>query len=214
MLSVAPSSTSWDHRPAVSSPLSSSPIRPSSPKSPICSPRSRRHTQSSPIQPPRPRYSTRPARPNPLLQRRQDAHESRRRNFLQTVRQRSQDKTWHRREIEGQFLRSSWLTNLGLLMHDAPAFSEADIHHALAFEQEAALPTPDEDEIMEDLVPDDKPVEGLLDSHEEQPTSPSLPDEYDDIFAELLSKEQLQQSQLHYPPDRMDLTDEPGQSPS
>ncbi|PHH62318.1 hypothetical protein CDD81_7238 [Ophiocordyceps australis] len=213
MLLVAPPSASWDHRPAVSSPLSSSPIRASSPKSPIRSPSSLRQTQSSPIQPPKLRYSTRPARPNPLLQRRQEAHEARRRTFLQTVRQRSQDKTWHRREIEGQFLRSSWLTNLGRLMHDAPAFSEADIDHALAFEQEAALPTPDEDEIMEDIVPEDKPVQVMLDSHEERPPSPSLPDEYDEIFAELLSKEQLQQPQPGYLPDQMDLTDESGQSP-
>lgn len=106
MLSFAPSpifSGSWDHRPSVSSPLSSSPIRASSPLSPID-----RNTlpqcqiQSSPIQPPKFKFATRPTRPNPVIRRREEAQEQRRKNFLQSVRQKSEDKAWQRRDIEGQ----------------------------------------------------------------------------------------------------------------
>ena len=106
MLSLTPSSVysgCRDHRPAVSSPLASSPIRASSPLSPVHENRlSQRQTQSSPIQPPKFRYATRPTRPNPLMRKREEVQESRRRRFLQNVRQKSDDKAWQRRDIEGQ----------------------------------------------------------------------------------------------------------------
>lgn len=106
MLSFAPSAIftgAWDHRPAVPSPLSSSPVRASSPLSPIDSNAlSQRQTQSSPIQPPKFKYAARPTRPNPVMQRREEAQDKRRRGFLQSVRQKSDDKAWRRRDIEGQ----------------------------------------------------------------------------------------------------------------
>lgn len=103
------------HKPAVSSPLSSSPIRPSqghSNSSPPLSPRNpntllllpRRDSQSSPVRDSQPsnklfKYASRSAKPNPLLPRqgRENAQESRRKMFLKNVRQRADDKTWLRR---------------------------------------------------------------------------------------------------------------------
>lgn len=106
MLSFGPAqafSGCWDHRPAVPSPLSSSPLRASSPLSPVHeNTLAQRQTQSSPIQPPRFKYASRPARPNPVMRRREEAQESRRRGFLQGVRQKADDKAWQRRDIEGQ----------------------------------------------------------------------------------------------------------------
>ena len=106
MLSFTPSpifSGSWHHRPAVSSPLSSSPIRASSPLSPIDrNTLPQRHIQSSPIPPPKFKFATRPTRPNPVVRKREEAQDQRRRSFLQSVRQKSDDKAWQRRDIEGQ----------------------------------------------------------------------------------------------------------------
>lgn len=94
--------TAWDFKPAVPSPLSSSPIRPTSPLSPISdNTAARRQTQSSPIPAPKFKYASRPARPNPVVRKREDAQESRRKMFLQNVRQRADDKTYQRRDMEG-----------------------------------------------------------------------------------------------------------------
>ena len=112
------------HRPAVSSPLSSSPIRapsyspppsagPFSPRDPNGLPRSQQQqqqhsdTQSSPIPAPpsKFRFATRTPRPNPVVRRREDAQESRRRLFMRDVRQRADDKKWERRGGEQEVRR-------------------------------------------------------------------------------------------------------------
>ncbi|PNY26376.1 Uncharacterized protein TCAP_03690 [Tolypocladium capitatum] len=209
-------SGAWDHRPAVSSPLSSSPIRASSPLSPIDkNALPQRQVQSSPIQSAKLKFASRPTRPNPVVRRREDAHESRRRDFLQSVRQKSDDKAWQRRDIEGQFLKTSWLANLGRLAHDAPDFSEADVEDAIAFLQEAQRHLA-EDETMSDSHGEDEELAALVASYEEQqlaprPPSPTLFDEeYADIFAELMSQEQVPQNQSQNPADQMDMTDDNG----
>lgn len=107
---------SWDHRPSVSSPLSSSPIRASSPLSPVDSNSlPQRQVQSSPIQPPKFKFASRPSKPNPVVRKREDAQESRRRSFLQNVRQKSDEKAWQRRDIEGQVRHY-------FLQHPVPSF--------------------------------------------------------------------------------------------
>lgn len=106
MLSFAPApifTTNWDHRPNVSSPLSSSPLRASSPiGTQDENPFSMRQTQSSPIAPPKFKYAGRPTRPNPVMRRREDAQQQRRTNFLRSVRGKAEEKAWQRRDIEGQ----------------------------------------------------------------------------------------------------------------
>lgn len=106
MLSFAPTpifSGSWDHRPSAPSPLTSSPIRASSPLSPIDrNSHPQRQIQSSPIQPIKFKFASRPTRPNPVVRKREDVQEGRRRLFLNNVRQKSEDKAWQRRDIEGQ----------------------------------------------------------------------------------------------------------------
>ncbi|XXH04308.1 hypothetical protein Hte_010722 [Hypoxylon texense] len=91
------------HRPMHSSPLSSSPIRPSQ-SSPPLSPRDPntlpgRDIQSSPIKAPpsRFKFASRNAKPNPLRQTRENAQESRRNLFLKNVRRRADDRQWERR---------------------------------------------------------------------------------------------------------------------
>lgn len=120
------------YRPAVSSPLSSSPIRATStsPTKPqfggggshsqiMSSPLSAREpntcalprVQSSPI----PgleekekknnsifKFANRETRPNPVAKKREDKQETRRRLFLQNVRQRADDKKWERRGGENE----------------------------------------------------------------------------------------------------------------
>jgi hypothetical protein len=106
MLSFAQSSMGpapWNHRPTVSSPLSSSPLRASSPLSQIDgNTLSQRQIQSSPIKPPKFKYAARQPRPNPVVRRREETQEKRRQEFLQNVRQKQEDKAWRRRDIEGQ----------------------------------------------------------------------------------------------------------------
>lgn len=114
------------YRPTVSSPLSSSPVRASTPppqptlssSSPLspCHPNNSnnnnssssnfawsRDVQSSPLpaSPSKPvsKFASRgPPRPNPLtVQKREAAQESRRKLFLKNVRQRAEDKRWERR---------------------------------------------------------------------------------------------------------------------
>ncbi|TFB04595.1 hypothetical protein CCMA1212_003680 [Trichoderma ghanense] len=219
MLSFTPKpvhSNTWDNRPAVSSPLSSSPVRASSPLSATDEPPPQslpRQIQSSPIRPVQFKYQARPARPNPVIKRREEAQEQRRRTFLQSVRQKAEDKSWQRRDIEGQFLKTNWLANVGRLSHDAPSLSEADIEDAMAFLQESGQPQiMDDDTIPEELVEE----EHMLTSYEEEvmaqggralPTLVEEGDEYDDIFAELISQEQHLSQQHHssQPSSQMDI---------
>lgn len=96
------------HRPAISSPLSSSPIRATTPP-PLsaCDANARREIQSSPIHaswsssgPSKPvsKFAARPTRPNPVVnQKREAAQESRRKLFLKNVRQRAEDSRWEKR---------------------------------------------------------------------------------------------------------------------
>ncbi|KAG8169129.1 hypothetical protein KVR01_001878 [Diaporthe batatas] len=110
------------HRPAISSPLSSSPIRATTP--PPLSARdanARRETQSSPISAswssspgttkPVSRFAARPTRPNPVVsQKREAAQESRRKLFLKNVRQRAEDQRWERRGGEQELLKLEWIS--------------------------------------------------------------------------------------------------------
>lgn len=102
-------------------------------------------------------------------------------------------------------MKTSWLANVGRLSHDAPSFSDADIEDAATFSPEAAQSQMDEDMIPEELMDEEQ----LLTSYEEEvmalqgsrlPTLAEEDDEYDDIFAELISQEQEQQPlQQHQP---------------
>ncbi|KAI1013319.1 hypothetical protein LB503_001965 [Fusarium chuoi] len=218
MMSFSPApifSGSWDHRPAVSSPLSSSHVRASSPLSPIdrnvCP---QRQIQSSPIKPPKFKFSSRPTRPNPVNKKRDELHEGRRKVFLQNVRQSREDKAWQRRDIEGQFLKTNYLADRGQLSHDAPDITEADIEDAMTFYQEQPpIPEQDEDETMMD---EEEQLEAMLASYEEQqqqmassqrPPSPPLSDaDYDDVFAELIAQEQFKQNKPPRPQDQIDTS--------
>ncbi|KAF4977862.1 hypothetical protein FZEAL_5706 [Fusarium zealandicum] len=203
----------WDNRPAVSSPLSSSPVRASSPLSPIDrNALPQRQVQSSPIKPPKFKFASRPTRPNPVVRKREDVQEGRRKLFLQNVRQKSEDKAWQRRDIEGQFIRTNYLADKGQLFRDAPAFSEADIEDAMAFQQE--LSQVDEEKEDEVMVDEDEQLEAMFASYEEQqttpsqrPHSPTLSDnDYDDIFAELIAQEQSQHQMEAESQDQMDTS--------
>ncbi|XWW95894.1 hypothetical protein V2A60_003862 [Cordyceps javanica] len=228
MLSFAPApifTAGWDHhRPAVPSPLSSSPLRASSPLGPQdrhddadgSDSFALRQTQSSPIQPPKFKYAARAtASRNPVLRRREDAQQQRRANFLRSVREKAEDKAWQRRDIEGQFLKTNWIADMDRLSHDAPELSEADIEDASSFQPESIWQQDDmgdqdmdDDDGMVDEYAEDAEVEALFSSYQQQqqqqqqmrspttrPISPFLSDdEYDDIFEELLSAKDIDQA--------------------
>ncbi|KAK0384934.1 hypothetical protein NLU13_7413 [Sarocladium strictum] len=194
---VASSPAPWNNRPAVSSPLSSSPIRASSPLSPLDkNTLFQRQTQSSPLQPPKFKFASRPSRPNPLVRKREEAQEARRTNFLQSVRRKAEDKAWQRRDIEGHFLKTSWLADRDQLARDAPTLTDADLEDAMAYGNEQ-LPREMDDELMEYGPPDDD-LEAMLASYEQdaspsqRPKSPSFSDddEYEDVFADFMSHEE------------------------
>lgn len=116
--------TTTSYRPAVSSPLSSSPIRATTP--PPLAPRdanARRATQSSPISasagPAKhtlSKFASRPARPNPVTQKREVAQEGRRKLFLRNVRQRAEDRRWEMRGGEQEVSFFSFFALLFLLL--------------------------------------------------------------------------------------------------
>ncbi|KAL2019702.1 hypothetical protein VTK56DRAFT_9239 [Thermocarpiscus australiensis] len=225
------------HRPPVSSPLSSSPIRPPppSPFSP-CDPNTlntfrpppQRETQSSPIRAPSTsanssgsgskfRYATRNPRPNPVLKRREDAQEGRRRLFLQNVRQRADDKRWERRGGEDELLKLEWWR----LNRERQLAREAEVAQYLALdadvdEQERELQLQgllarrepgggsDVDALMADAIEqqEEAEVDALLSALEMAesegqrglPGSPgsshfSNDEDYDGIFMDLISQQ-------------------------
>ncbi|KAI1085125.1 hypothetical protein F5B20DRAFT_131108 [Whalleya microplaca] len=216
------------HRPSVSSPLSSSPIRPSQ-RSPPLSPRNlntlpRRDTQSSPIQqtpPPKFKFASRSAKPNPLRQKREDVQESRRNLFLKNVRQRADDKKWERRGGDQEALKLEWATiqrrwreqkNTDL---DGIMF-EDELDDIPEFSQESSQ---DSDDIMVDTLAQEEEEElnamlSMLEtqSSPQQPVQqsepPSLSDDedYDDIFMDLLSQEEEGSSQDFVSSGQMDMS--------
>lgn len=103
------------HQPFVSSPLSSSPIRASSPSSPLSEKSANlvnRETQSSPIRPSTfnkfSRYAHQPPTHTAQIRQRQSrARETRRKNFLDQVRQRADQRTYQRRDMEGTVRHTS-----------------------------------------------------------------------------------------------------------
>ncbi|ROW00806.1 hypothetical protein VMCG_06539 [Cytospora schulzeri] len=104
---------SASYRPAVSSPLSSSPIRATTP--PPLTPRdanARREVQSSPTAAAKhtSKFASRPTRPNPVNQKREVAQEGRRKLFLRNVRQRAEDRRWEMRGGEQELLKLEWFS--------------------------------------------------------------------------------------------------------
>ncbi|KZL68396.1 hypothetical protein CI238_00065 [Colletotrichum incanum] len=206
--------TSWDFRPAVSSPLSSSPARAASPLSPIDD-NTVRHTQSSPIPQPKFKYASRPARPNPVVRKREEAQESRRKLFLQNVRQRADDRSYQRRDMEGTLLKSDWDRDMrqryyAKQLEGDAMFSEADIDDAAAIARERIQNIPDDvEDMMVDAIAqaEQDELDALLLSHDQSSEPPhstyssqsqsmqsdafsiSDDEDYDALFMNLVSQE-------------------------
>ncbi|KAI1178642.1 hypothetical protein F4777DRAFT_537418 [Nemania sp. FL0916] len=195
------------HRPAVPSPLASSPIRPSQ-ASPPLSPRNPntlpRHTMSSPIQgpPSKFKYASRSAKPNPLRLSREKAQESRRTLFLKNVRQRSDDKKWEQRGGDQEALKLEWHR----LNRQWRQEKDADIDGMVfdyEFEDVPADQHPvqeETDDMMVDAIAQEEEAEldamiSLLDtsspqaSHQANPSSLSDDEDYDALFMDILSQE-------------------------
>ncbi|OLN93099.1 hypothetical protein CCHL11_07505 [Colletotrichum chlorophyti] len=201
--------TSWDFRPPVPSPLSSSPIRASSPLSPI-NDNTVRQTQSSPIAPPKFKYASRSTRPNPVVRKREDAQETRRKLFLQNVRQRADDRTYQRRDMEGTLLKSDWDRDMrqrwyAKQLEGDTMYSEADIEDAAMLPQSSVQNVHEDlDDMMVDAIAQEEQAEldALLLSysqsadrqqpaHAAQSDSLSLSDDedYDALFLNLASQD-------------------------
>ncbi|KAI0017074.1 hypothetical protein F4780DRAFT_628417 [Xylariomycetidae sp. FL0641] len=199
------------HRPAVASPLSSSPLRPSHDSSMPLSPRDtntlpRREIQSSPSKPPSSKFkfAARNPRPNPLRQSRENTQEGRRKLFLKNVRQRADDKAWERRGGDQDVLKLEWAT----LNRQWRQQKDADLD-GVVFEHELEdIPetsqeplSRDSDDVMVDAIARDEEREldamlSLLEpasfEAQEQPDSPSLSDDddYDSLFQDYLSEQE------------------------
>lgn len=114
--------SAWNHRPFVSSPLSSSPIRASSPSSPLTersSSMANRQTQSSPIQPSTfvkfSRYAHQATSARQRKNKTED-REGRRKLFLDQVRRRADERTYQRRDMEGTVSRTPCRYTLRAIM--------------------------------------------------------------------------------------------------
>ncbi|KAK3365727.1 hypothetical protein B0T24DRAFT_397142 [Lasiosphaeria ovina] len=221
--SMSPATASSPFRPVVSSPLSSSPIRASA-SSDYSPPRHHHHfraTQSSPIAPPptttasasKFKYATRNPRPNPVVKRREEAQDSRRRLFLQNVRQRADEHKWERRGGEDELLKLEWVRlnrELRQAKHSDTAcmVSEGEIEDEPAlqlhphFQNHNRNPAVDDvDALMVDAIEQQEEAEldALLSSlpeesqnRQSQPGSPcffSDDDDYDGLFMDLLSRQ-------------------------
>ncbi|KAK0627014.1 hypothetical protein B0T14DRAFT_423773 [Immersiella caudata] len=195
------------------SPLSSSRIRASSVSPP---PRTTsdftfnlREHQSSPLaarsqQESRFKYATRDAKPNPVVRKREDAQEGRRRLFLQNVRQRQEDQKWEKRGGEDQLLKLEW----SRLNRELRQAKESDIDGFVRIEDiDDELPNEQPDDIdamMLDALEQEEQaeLEALLASlpsegSAQAQTSPSRPEsmhfsddeDYDSLFMELISEQ-------------------------
>jgi len=195
------------YRPATPSPLSS-PIRAMSP--PLSTRHQntppRRETQSSPIPMPKSRFAARPARPNPLMQKRESAQDSRRRLFLKNVRQRADDQKWARRGVDQELLKLEWWS-LNRELRQAKNsdmegfFSDAEIEDAIqSYNPSIVTPEVGQDEMLVDAMAQEEEAEldALISSIAQPPPSdsarpgtPYLPDDedYDALFMRLLSQE-------------------------
>ncbi|KAK4451860.1 hypothetical protein QBC34DRAFT_399745 [Podospora aff. communis PSN243] len=201
------------YRPAMPSPLSSSPIRASSvlppPRSTGESTFNLRDAQSSPLaarsqQDSRFKYATRNAKPNPVVRKREDAQEGRRRLFLQNVRQRQEDQKWEKRGGEEQLLKLEW----SRLNRELLQAKESDIEGFVRIEDienEIPVEQPEDIDMMLDALEQEEQaeLEALLASlpsegSEQTQTSGSRPDsmhfsddeDYDSLFMELISEQE------------------------
>ncbi|KEZ38777.1 Uncharacterized protein SAPIO_CDS10810 [Scedosporium apiospermum] len=204
---------SWaHHKPAASSPLSSSPIRPSAPLSPVNrNSMNQRNCFSSPPEP-KSKFATRQTKPNPLLRKREEGQETRRQLFLRTVRGRADDRAWERRSIEGHALRRWYEEEQQIYRQKendvAGMPTEEDLEDAITMvdqqDQLEAMVPEDLDDMMVDEIArqEELELEALLASYEQpspplssnsqeglpqRPPSPYYSDdeEYDQIFMEL-----------------------------
>ncbi|KAM7196546.1 hypothetical protein V8F20_007020 [Naviculisporaceae sp. PSN 640] len=234
------------YRPAVSSPLSSSPIRGSSPSPTkprfggsnsqiMSSPLSARdpntcalpRVQSSPISGFEEngkkktsifKYANRDTRPNPVAKKREDKQETRRRLFLQNVRQRADDKKWERRGGENELLKLEW-SRLNRELRQAKESDlqgfvlEDEIEDQFQLYQDVAQQQedPDLDAMMLDEIEQQEQaeIEELLSTlptstaaanSQTRPSSPTpttySDDDYDAIFMDLISSQTEQSDQL------------------
>ncbi|KAK4237430.1 hypothetical protein C8A03DRAFT_16031 [Achaetomium macrosporum] len=249
------------HRPTISSPLSSSPIRASSlsppppppaaqqqqsttwqPLSPcdpnaLNTPLRQRGTQSSPIAGPSSssvfssscnsspqtsidsgsssskfRFATRNPRPNPVVKRREDAQESRRRLFLQNVRQRQEDKRWEMRGGEDELLKLEWYRlnrerlqardaeldeYLAAIDADLVAQEEAELRRIREQQQQQQPGNVDVDALMADVIAQEEEaeVDALVSALEagsdgqRQSTHFSDDEDYDGLFMDLIQQQ-------------------------
>ncbi|ORY68865.1 uncharacterized protein BCR38DRAFT_334894 [Pseudomassariella vexata] len=203
-------------RPTVSSPLSSSPICAQASQSSQLSPRdpNRRDVQSSPLQAPKFKYAVRTAKPNPLKKTRDTAQESRRKLFLNNVRQRREDKEWDRRGGDQELLKLEWATQ------DRRRREQKDTDlDGIVFEDEidevptnTEQPPQDLDEVMADSIAqqEEAELEAMLSSSQApaRPQSPSLSDDddYDSLFMDYLSQHQTNQDQSILLSGQMDMS--------
>ncbi|CAJ2502240.1 Uu.00g096340.m01.CDS01 [Anthostomella pinea] len=201
------------HRPTVSSPLSSSPLRPSQYSPPPLSARDpntlpRRDVQSSPIKGPSSKffkYASRNARPNPLRQNRENAQDGRRKLFLKNVRQRADDNKWDRRGGDQETLKLEW----AVLDRRRRQQRESDLDGIVCEDEIEDIPelppqVPQEpdDDVMVDAIAqeEEREMEAMLSMLEAEsssqasarPNSPSLSDDddYDSLFMDLVSQEE------------------------
>ncbi|KAI3325861.1 hypothetical protein HD806DRAFT_488459 [Xylariaceae sp. AK1471] len=213
------------HRPALPSPLASSPLRPSQ-TSPPLSPRNlntlpRRDTQSSPIQgpPSKLKYAPRNIKPNPLRLSREKAQESRRTLFLRNVRQRADDRKWEQRGGDQEALKLEW----NVLNRQWRQQKDMDLDGFVFNDEIEDVPeNPNEvqyetDNMMVDAIAQEEEAEvdamlSLLDTRSssqvpEPPYMASLSDDedYDTLFMDILSRQEGD-SKGFVPSGQMDMS--------
>lgn len=118
------------------------------------------------------------------------------------MRDKADDKAWQRRDIETQFLKNNWLANIGRLSHDAPSLTEEDLADAMALNSDSPQPSEEEEvDMMDESNREQRELEAMAASFEEQDLVPTSDDEYDEIFAELALQDKATDLS-----DQMDLT--------
>ncbi|KAK3296792.1 uncharacterized protein B0H64DRAFT_390334 [Chaetomium fimeti] len=165
------------------------------------------------------RFASRNPRPNPVLKRREDAQEGRRRLFFQNVRQRQEDKRWEMRGGEDELLKLEWLRltrernqikaaegaqYLGMVDADLLAQEEEEMRMQAQQQQQQQQPPRgyvdrDADAFMADTIAqqEEAELEALVSDMEEKRASAHFSDDedYDGLFMDLIQQQQQQQRQ-------------------
>ncbi|KAK0635849.1 hypothetical protein B0T17DRAFT_472381, partial [Bombardia bombarda] len=153
------------------------------------------------------KYAGRNTRPNPVVKRREETQNARRKLFLNNVRQRADDQKWERRGGENELLKLEWQR----LERELQSAKDSDLEGFLPtifanqHNRQSHQSPPDVDDLMLDEIEqhEEAEIDALLSilpdaqhaSSSEPPQFSDDDEDYDSLFIDFLSQQQQHHQQ-------------------